>query len=58
MCCSSLSGILAACFCATGKDKLELDDTISGSGGMLLKSNTEGPGEEVSKNLLKHYTLM
>ncbi|XP_062386301.1 desmocollin 2-like protein [Sardina pilchardus] len=39
--------VLAAFVCVRGEDKLVLEDT-HGSGGMLLKSNTEGPGEEVS----------
>ncbi|KAG5286764.1 hypothetical protein AALO_G00018500 [Alosa alosa] len=43
--------VLAAFFCVTGKDKPKHVDA-HGSGGMLLKSNTEGPGEEVSNILI------
>ncbi|KAL2097294.1 hypothetical protein ACEWY4_006501 [Coilia grayii] len=39
--------LLAACACAAKREKLELKDDLW-SGGMLLKSNTEGPGEEGS----------
>lgn len=38
--------------CVTKKDKLELEDAGDG-GGILLKSNTEAPGEEVVKTTPK-----
>ncbi|XP_076000751.1 desmocollin 2-like protein [Genypterus blacodes] len=43
--------ILLAFFCATKGEKKELDD-MADSGGILLKSNTEAPGEEVDSNLI------
>ncbi|XP_053186579.1 desmocollin 2-like protein isoform X1 [Scomber japonicus] len=46
-----LLGILLALFCVTKKDKLAVDDT-EGSGGILLASNTEAPGEEVDSSLI------
>ncbi|XP_030630689.1 desmocollin-2-like [Chanos chanos] len=39
--------LLAALVCKTKQDKLQLEDSGE-SGGMLLKSNTEGPGEGVN----------
>ncbi|XP_028832658.1 desmocollin-2-like [Denticeps clupeoides] len=36
---------ILAVLCVTKREKLELEDS-AGSGGMLLTSNTEGPGEE------------
>lgn len=42
------AGLLVAFLCATKKEKLELEDA-GDSGGILLKSNTEAPGEEVVK---------
>lgn len=46
------SGVLLAFFCRTTKEKWELEDT-GDSGGILLKSNTEAPGEEVVKTAPK-----
>ncbi|KAM3866218.1 desmocollin 2-like protein [Diretmus argenteus] len=43
--------ILLAFFCVTTSEKLELDD-MGDSGGILLKSNTEAPGEEVDSSLI------
>lgn len=40
------AGLLLAFLCVTKKEKLQLEDT-GDSGGILLKSNTEAPGEEV-----------
>lgn len=40
--------MLLVCLCVTTKEKLEMEDT-GDSGGILLKSNTEAPGEEVVK---------
>lgn len=40
------SGLLLIFFCNTKSEKIAINDD-SGSGGMLLKSNTEAPGEEV-----------
>lgn len=42
----ALAGILLALFCATKADKIMFEDATD-SGGILLKSNTEGRGEEV-----------
>ncbi|CAL8279848.1 unnamed protein product [Lota lota] len=41
-----LLGILLALFCATKHEKMEMED-VGDSGGILLKSNIEIPGEEV-----------
>ncbi|XP_051277442.1 desmocollin 2-like protein isoform X2 [Dicentrarchus labrax] len=49
--------ILLAFFCATKGDKLEIDDA-GDSGGILLKSNTEAPGEEVDSSLITVPTTM
>lgn len=38
-------------FCSTKRDKLHITDD-TGTGGMLLKSNTEAPGEEVKDGAL------
>ncbi|XP_034743934.1 desmocollin 2 like isoform X2 [Etheostoma cragini] len=46
-----LLGLLLAFFCVTKRDKIELDD-VGDSGGILLKSNTESPGEEVDSSLI------
>ncbi|XP_038573882.1 desmocollin 2 like [Micropterus salmoides] len=46
-----LLGLLLAFFCMTKGDTLELKDEAD-SGGILLKSNTEAPGEEVDSSLL------
>ncbi|KAG8014181.1 Desmocollin-2, partial [Nibea albiflora] len=43
--------LLLIFFCATKGEKLEIDDG-GGSGGILLKSNTEAPGEEVDSSLI------
>ncbi|XP_044076580.1 desmocollin 2 like [Siniperca chuatsi] len=43
--------LLLAFFCVTKREKLELDDA-GDSGGILLKSNTEAPGEEVDSSLI------
>lgn len=43
--------ILLAFFCRTKGDKIELEDAGDG-GGILLKSNTEGRGEEVDPTLI------
>lgn len=39
------SGILLAVFCVTKRDMPDMEDIDSG--GILLKSNTEAPGEQV-----------
>ncbi|KAM9720348.1 desmocollin 2-like protein [Menidia menidia] len=44
--------LLLAFFCVTKMDKLEIDDKEY-SGGNLLLSNTEGPGDEVDSTLIK-----
>ena len=41
-----IAGLLLAFFCVTKREKLEFED-VGDSGGILLKSNTESPGEEV-----------
>lgn len=46
-----LLGLLLAFFCVTKREKMELDDA-GDSGGILLKSNTEAPGEEVDASLI------
>ncbi|XP_071382834.1 desmocollin 2-like protein [Centroberyx affinis] len=46
-----LLGILLAFFCVTKPEKWEIED-MGDSGGILLKSNTEAPGEEVDSNLI------
>ncbi|XP_061550628.1 desmocollin 2-like protein [Phycodurus eques] len=43
--------LLLACFCTTKPDLQILDTTDSG--GILIKSNTEAPGEEVDASLIK-----
>ncbi|XP_010742116.3 desmocollin 2-like protein [Larimichthys crocea] len=48
--------LLLIFFCATKREKLELDDG-GGSGGILLKSNTEAPGEEVDSSLITIPTM-
>ncbi|KAM4551150.1 desmocollin 2-like protein [Odontesthes bonariensis] len=47
-----LLGLLLAFFCMTKPDTLEIDEMGYG-GGVLLPSNTEGPGDEVDVNLVK-----
>ncbi|XP_077376318.1 desmocollin 2-like protein isoform X1 [Festucalex cinctus] len=44
--------LLLACFCTTKPDLQILEDTTD-SGGILIKSNTEAPGEEVDASLIK-----
>ncbi|XP_072219320.1 desmocollin 2-like protein [Leuresthes tenuis] len=44
--------LLLAFFCTTNPDNREIDDA-GYSGGVLLPSNTEGPGDEVDCNLIK-----
>uniref|UniRef100_A0A671YAZ7 Desmocollin 2 like n=1 Tax=Sparus aurata TaxID=8175 RepID=A0A671YAZ7_SPAAU len=41
-----LLGLLLAFFCVTKREKLQIEDA-GDSGGILLKSNTEAPGDEV-----------
>lgn len=41
---------LLALFCVTRKDKVQVDG--GDSGGILIKSNTEAPGEEVDSSLI------
>ncbi|XP_028987488.1 desmocollin 2-like protein [Betta splendens] len=43
--------LLLIFFCVTKRDKVDLDDG-GDSGGILLKSNTEGIGEEVNPSLI------
>ncbi|XP_076601403.1 desmocollin 2-like protein [Chaetodon auriga] len=42
--------LLLAFFCVTKREKMEID--AGDSGGILLKSNTEAPGEEVDSSLI------
>ncbi|XP_033492070.2 desmocollin 2-like protein [Epinephelus lanceolatus] len=51
-----LLGALLAFFCATKRDKLEFED-VGDSGGILLKSNTEAPGDEVDSSLINVPTM-
>ncbi|XP_037313109.2 desmocollin 2-like protein isoform X1 [Pungitius pungitius] len=46
-----LLGLLLGIFCMTKLEKKEIED-IGDSGGILLKSNTESPGEEVDSSLI------
>nr|XP_040027754.1 LOW QUALITY PROTEIN: desmocollin 2 like [Gasterosteus aculeatus aculeatus] len=46
-----LLGLLLGFFCMTKTEKKEIDD-IGDNGGILLKSNTESPGEEVDHSLI------
>ncbi|XP_010774155.1 desmocollin 2-like protein [Notothenia coriiceps] len=46
-----LLGLLLAFFCTTKRESIELEDE-GDSGGILLKSNTEAPGEEVDTSLI------
>ncbi|XP_070775800.1 desmocollin 2-like protein [Enoplosus armatus] len=48
--------LLLAFFCATKREKMELED-MGDSGGILLKSNTEAPGEEVDSSLINVPTI-
>lgn len=43
--------LLLAFFCLTKREKLQLDDSAD-TGGILLKSNTEAPGDEVDASLI------
>ncbi|KAM9845093.1 desmocollin 2-like protein [Aulostomus maculatus] len=43
--------LLLAFFCVTRREKIEVEDT-GDSGGILLTSNTEAPGEEVDSSLI------
>ncbi|KAJ3594704.1 hypothetical protein NHX12_004011, partial [Muraenolepis orangiensis] len=43
--------VLLALFCATKHEKMQMED-IGDSGGILLKSNIEVPGEEDSKLIM------
>lgn len=45
-------GLLLLFFCMTKGEKREIDD-LGDSGGILLKSNTEAPGEEVVRSTLQ-----
>ncbi|XP_072538794.1 desmocollin 2-like protein [Salminus brasiliensis] len=44
--------LLFVLVCTTKGEKLRMTDDYDGTGGMLLKSNTEAPGEEVKDALL------
>ncbi|KAL7888148.1 hypothetical protein AOLI_G00031220 [Acnodon oligacanthus] len=44
--------LLFVLVCSTKGEKLRMTDEYDGTGGMLLKSNTEAPGEEVKDALL------
>ncbi|XP_033993194.1 desmocollin 2 like isoform X2 [Trematomus bernacchii] len=46
-----LLGLLLAIFCTTKRKNIELEDE-GNSGGILIKSNTEAPGEEVDSSLI------
>ncbi|XP_031711132.1 desmocollin 2-like protein [Anarrhichthys ocellatus] len=46
-----LLALLVGLFCTTAKEHLKFDDGGDG-GGILLKSNTEAPGEEVDSSLI------
>ncbi|XP_035860719.1 desmocollin 2 like isoform X2 [Sander lucioperca] len=46
-----LLGLLLAFFCVTKREKIEFED-VGDSGGILLKSNTESPGDEVDSSLI------
>ncbi|XP_068594148.1 desmocollin 2-like protein [Cebidichthys violaceus] len=46
-----LLALLLGLFCTTAKEHLKFDDG-GDSGGILLKSNTEAPGEEVDSSLI------
>nr|XP_055042202.1 desmocollin 2-like protein [Misgurnus anguillicaudatus] len=47
-----LSCLLLNCMCSTKREKVYINNDIDGTGGMLLKSNTEAPGEEVKDGAL------
>ncbi|XP_054623901.1 desmocollin 2-like protein [Dunckerocampus dactyliophorus] len=44
--------LLLIFFCKTRAENIQLEDTAD-SGGILIKSNTEAPGEEVDSSLIK-----
>nr|XP_057924973.1 desmocollin 2-like protein [Doryrhamphus excisus] len=44
--------LLLVFFCKTRAENVQLEDTAD-SGGILIKSNTEAPGEEVDSSLIK-----
>ncbi|XP_061878671.1 desmocollin 2-like protein [Entelurus aequoreus] len=44
--------LLLAFFCKTRAENIQLEDTADG-GGILIKSNTEAPGEAVDSSLIK-----
>ncbi|KAI4892503.1 hypothetical protein NFI96_018299 [Prochilodus magdalenae] len=44
--------LLFVLVCSTKGEKLRMSDDYDGTGGMLLKSNTEAPGEEVKDAVL------
>lgn len=46
------AGILVVFFCVTKKEQV-IDEVIGDSGGTLIKSNYEAPGEEVVMAILK-----
>lgn len=46
------TGILVVFFCVTKNEKI-IDEVIVDSGGTLIKSNYEAPGEEVVMAILK-----
>ncbi|XP_028283599.1 desmocollin 2-like protein [Parambassis ranga] len=48
--------LLLAFFCMTKREKIEIDDA-GDSGGILLKSNTEAPGDEVDSSLINVPTI-
>ncbi|XP_041660277.1 desmocollin 2 like [Cheilinus undulatus] len=49
--------LLLIFFCVTKREKLQLEDA-GDSGGILLKSNTEAPGEEVDASLITVPTVI
>lgn len=49
--------LLLALLCVTKHQNVQLDD-VTDSGGVLLKSNTEAPGEEVDSSLLTAPTVL
>uniref|UniRef100_A0A3Q2WFL0 Desmocollin 2 like n=1 Tax=Haplochromis burtoni TaxID=8153 RepID=A0A3Q2WFL0_HAPBU len=48
--------LLLAFFCLTKREKLQLDDSTD-TGGILLKSNTEAPGDEVVRTVMRKHCL-
>ncbi|XP_068604477.1 desmocollin 2-like protein [Brachionichthys hirsutus] len=51
-----LLALLLIFFCVTKREKMQFDD-VADSGGILLKSNTEAPGEAVDSSLIIVPTL-